>query len=84
MQGISLVFSDSPTLIITTPTVFPNYIINNDIDGNKSSVAILNNTTLSFHRTQAMQTKCTVKHCNSQISHEILNQGFGCWGHSGV
>ena len=38
-----------------TPTVFPKYIINNDIEDNKSSVAILNNTTLVIHLTRAMQ-----------------------------
>ena len=55
MQGIPLVFSYVPYLIMKTPTVFPNYIINNDIEGNKYGVAILNNTTLGIHCNQAMQ-----------------------------
>ena len=69
---------------MTTPDVFPNYIINNDIEGNKSGVAILNNTTLGIHRTQSMQKKCTGKHFDHQRSHEMLNQGCGCWGTSGI
>ena len=84
MQGIYLVFSDAPTLIMTTPTVFPNYIINNDIEGNKSGVEILNNTTVGIHCTQAMQTKCTKNNSNNQRPLEILNQGCGCWGASGT
>ena len=78
MEGITLVWSDAPDLIMTTPTFFPNYIINNDIEGNKYGVAILNNTTLGIHRTQSMQIKCTVKCCDRQIPHEILNQGCEC------
>ena len=49
-----------------TPTVFRNYIINNDVEGNKYGVAIFNNTTLGIHCTQAMQKKCTGKHCDRQ------------------
>ena len=55
MKGIPLVFSDAPSLIMTTPTVSPNYIINNDIEGNKSGVAIFNITTFGIYRTRAMQ-----------------------------
>ena len=69
---------------MTAPTVFPKYIINNDIKGNKSGVAILNNTTLGIHPTQAIQTKFTGKNCNSQIPHEMINQGYGCWITSGT
>ena len=64
MQGIPLVFSDAPTLIMKNPTVFPNYIIKNDIKGNNYGVTILNNTTLGIHRTQEMQPNCTGKNCN--------------------
>ena len=64
MQGIYLVFSDAPTLIMKNPTVFPNYIIKNDIKGNNYGVTILNNTTLGIHRTQEMQPNCTGKNCN--------------------
>ena len=67
---------------MTTPTVFQKYIINNDIEGNKSVVEIMNNTIIDIHRTQAMQKKCTRKYCDPQISHEILNQICGCWGTS--
>ena len=42
-----------------TPTVFPIYIINNDVEGNKYGVEILDNNTLGICRTQEMQTKCT-------------------------
>ena len=84
MQEIPLVFFYAPALIMTTPTVFKNYIINNDIEGNKYGVAILNNTALVIHRTQAMQKKCTGKKYDGQIPHEILNQGCGCWGTSGI
>ena len=52
-----------------TPTAFPSYIINNDIEGNKYCVAVLNNTTLDIRRTQAMQTKCTGKQCDCQRPH---------------
>ena len=55
MKEIPLVCSDVPALIMTTPTVFPRYIINNDIECNKSGVAILNNTTFGILCTQAMQ-----------------------------
>ena len=75
MKEIPLVCSDVPALIMTTPTVFPNYIINNDIEGNKSGVEILNNITLGIHRTQEMHIKCTVKHCDRKKPHEIMNQG---------
>ena len=51
---MNLVFSDAPYLIMTTPTVFPKYIIKNDNEVNKHGVEILNNTTLDIHRTQAM------------------------------
>ena len=84
MQEIPLVFSDAPYLIMKTPTVFPNYIIKNDTEGNKSGVVIFNNTTLGIHCTQTMQTKYTGKHCNSKISHEMLNQGCVCWGNLGI
>ena len=80
MQGINLVFTNAPALITKTPTVFPNYIINNDIEVNKSGVAILNNTTLGIFRTQAMYTKCTGKNFNNQRPHGIMNQGCECWG----
>ena len=75
MQVIPLVFSDAPALIMTAPDFFPNYIINNDIEGKKSGVEILNNITLGIHRTQEMHIKCTVKHCDRQRPHEIMNQG---------
>ena len=52
---------------MTNPTVFPEYIINNGIDVNKSGVAILNNTTLGIHRTQEIQKKITGKHCDIQM-----------------
>ena len=55
LQGIPLVCSDAPTLIMTNSTVFPIYIIYNDIECNKSGVEIFNNTTLGISRTQAMQ-----------------------------
>ena len=79
MQGIPLVCSYVPALMMTTTNVFPSYIINNDIEGNKYGVAILNNTTLGIFHTHAVQTKCKVKYCNHQITHEIVNQGCGCW-----
>ena len=52
MHGVPLVFSDVSAFIMKNHTVFTNYIINNDIEGNKSGVAILNNTTIGIHRTQ--------------------------------
>ena len=61
MQVIPLVLSNATDLIMTTTTVFPNYIINNDIEANKYGVAISNNTTLGIHHIQAMQTKFTGK-----------------------
>ena len=84
MRGIPLVFSDAPDLIMTTPTVFLSYKINKDIEGNKSDVKILNNTTLGIFRTQAIQKKCTGKNIIRQRTHETLNQGCGCWVTSGV
>ena len=57
IQVIPLVCSDTPDLIISTPNVFPNYIINNGIEGNKYGVTILNNIPLGIHRTQEMQKK---------------------------
>ena len=66
------------------PTVFPKYIINNNIEGNKYGVAILNNTTLGIHHTQAMQKKNTGRHYDRQRPHEMPNQGCGCWGTSGI
>ena len=62
------------------PTVFPKYIINNNIEGNKYGVAILNNTTLGIHHTQTMQKKCSGKKIDRQRPHEIMNQVYGCWG----
>ena len=59
MRGIAFICSDTPYFIMTTPTVFPNYIINSYIEGNKSRVVILNNTTLGIHHIQAMQKKIT-------------------------
>ena len=41
MEGITLFFSDAPYLIMTNSTVFLNYIINNEIEGNESGVANL-------------------------------------------
>ena len=55
MRGIPLVFSDAPDLIMTTPTVFLSYKINKYIEGNKSGVVVLNNTTLFIHHTQTVQ-----------------------------
>ena len=69
---------------MTTHTVFPKYIINNDIEDNKSGFEILNTTTLGICRTQAIQKKCTGKHFNRQIPHGIMNQGCVCWGTSGI
>ena len=65
MQVIPLVLSDAPAFMTTTHTGFPKDIINNDIDGEKSGAAILNNTTLGIYRTQAMQTKSTGENCDS-------------------
>ena len=84
MQRITLVFSGAPALIMTTPTVFPSYFVNNDIESNKYGIAILNNTTLGIFCTQKIQTKCTGKHCDCQILHEIFNQVCQCWGTSGI
>ena len=67
-----------------TPTVLPIYIIDNDIEGNKYGVSIFNNTTLGILRTQKIQTKCTGKRYDRQKPNEILNQGCGCWGTSGI
>ena len=55
MQRIPLVWSDSQALNMTTLTVFPNYIIITDIEGNKCGVTILNNSTLGIYGTHAMQ-----------------------------
>ena len=55
MKVIPLVFSDAPPLIMKNPSVFPSCIINNDIEGNKYGVAILNNTILDICYTQSMQ-----------------------------
>ena len=79
-----MVLSESPALIVTTPNVFTNYMINNDIEGNKYGVAILNNTTIGIHCNQAMQTKRTGEKFDPQIPHEILNKGYECWGTSGI
>ena len=57
IQGATLVCLDEPDFIMTTPNVFPKYIINDDIEANKYGVAILNNTTLGIHHTQAIQEK---------------------------
>ena len=84
MQDIPLICSDSPALILNTPLTYPEVLINNNIEGNKSGIAILNNATLNILRTQASQTKCTGKHCDRQRPHELLNQGCGCWGTSGI
>ena len=62
MQQNILVWLDPTALIIKTSTVFPNYIINSFVEGNKSGVVILNNTTLGIHRTQEIQTRCTGKY----------------------
>ena len=83
-QVIPLVCSNTPALIMKIPTVFPIYIINNDIEGNKYGVSILNHTTLCIHRNQVIQTKCIVRYCDCQIPHEMMNQGCGCWGTSGI
>ena len=74
MQGIKLVLSYTPDLIVKTPTVFTNYIINNDTEGNKSGATVLNSTTLGIYLTHSMQKKCTGKHFNRQSTHEILNK----------
>ena len=71
MQGIPVVCSDTPDLIMTTPTVFPKYIINNDIEGNKSGAVILNNTTLGIHCTQAT-------HKNVQENIAIVKDHIKC------
>ena len=80
VQVVTLVCSDAPALMMTTPNVFTGCIINNDIEGNKYGVTILNNTTLGICRTQEMQIKCTGEYCNHQRPHEMLNQGYGLWG----
>ena len=82
MQGIPLVCSYVPALMMTTTNVFPSYIINNDIEGNKYGVAILNNNKIGVNRNQAMHTNCAGKHCNFQRPHEIMNQKSGIWGTS--
>ena len=69
---------------MSAPTVFKNHIIHKDIEGNKSSVANLNNTTLGIQRTQAMQTKCIGKYCDRQRSYEMRNQGCVCWDTSSI
>ena len=51
---------------MTNPTVFPNYIIKNNTEVNKSGVTIMSNTTVGIHRAQAIQTKCTGKNYNRQ------------------
>ena len=44
---------------MTNPAVFPKHTINNDVEGNKYDVKILDNNALGICRTQEMQTKCT-------------------------
>ena len=63
---------------------FPSYIIKNNVEGDKSGIAILNNTTLGIHCTQEMQTKWTVKCYDCLRTHKMPNQGFVCWGTSGI
>ena len=84
MYVITLILSDAPYFIVTIPIVFQIYIINNDIEGNKSGVAILDNTTLGICRTRSMQQTFTGKHCDRKIPHEMLIRGCGCWGTSGI
>ena len=69
IQGVPLVCSDAAALIMINTNVFPNYIIKNDIGGNKYGFVILNNTTLGIHCTQEMHRKCTGKYCNDQRPH---------------
>ena len=64
--------------------MFPIYIINNYIEGNKSGVAILNYNTFGICRTQEIQKKCGGKHCDCQRPNEMLNQRCGFWGTSSI
>ena len=84
MQDIPMIRSDSPAVVLQTPSIYDSYPVNFDIEGNGSGVAVLNGANVSVARTFVTQTTCTGKHCDRQRVHEVLNQGCGCWGTSGI
>lgn len=84
MQGIPMVRSDTPAVIMSSPNHYPPYSIAHELSNVRYGVAILNGVDISIHRTQAIQTKCTGKHCDRQRPQQLLNQGCGCWGTSGI
>ena len=76
MQGIPLVSSYAPTLILTNPYVFTNYIINNGIEDNKSCVENFIIPHLVFTVLRQCRKTYIGKNCNSQKPHETMNQGY--------
>ena len=84
MQGIPLICADAPAVVMCMPSYFPSYDIVNTIQGNESGVAVLNNADIDIVRTVTIQTTCTGKHCDRQRPIELINQGCGCWGTTGI
>ena len=83
MEGIPLIKTSYPAIVMERPEHIPAVTINSYIQGNASSVAVLRGAMLRVTRTTPIQTTCTGKHCDKQRPMDwtnTTNRGCGCWG----
>ena len=83
MEGISMVKSSYPAIEMKESNNVPAIMIDKDIQGKQSSVAVLRGATIQIARTTPIQTTCTGKYCNKQRPNDWTNPihwGCGCWG----
>ena len=83
MEGIPLVKTSYPAIVMERPANVPAIVVNSYIQGNNSAVAILRGAILHVTRTTPIQITCTGKHCDKQRPLDwtnTVNRGCGCWG----
>ena len=64
MQGIPLLQSMYPAIVMETPQYIPSIAINKYIQANQTGVGYLKSVTIEVRRTAPIQTTCSGKHCD--------------------
>ena len=87
MQGIPLVQSMPPAVVMETPEYVPAIPIVKNIPSKNTGVAVLKNVIVQVRRTAPIQTTCSGKHCDKARPMDWCfktNQGCGCYGTSSL
>lgn len=87
MQGIPLIQSMPPAIVMETPQYVEAIPIVKNIPARNTGVAILKNVLVQVRRTAPTQTTCSGKHCDKARPMDWCfktNQGCGCYGTSSL